>query len=470
MPSSNNLPQSLSLPTIHAHWTAALLLPPTAQLSNLRRLVRAVTKDHHPALRPLPLAALCPLYLDLALAYAFLGEYYLASKVFKEAVDNDAASAVGWFGLGLAQAELAEWRNARRSWKQCLQCFESISGQLEGIRYVLFQAQDEAAQDEAAQMMKVGLDSGEWTLERTRVDFNFQVALREKGSKKLGVAPRSASQKRPRLNGLPAGLRFGPGWDASLQSLDSPVLLQQSGLRAEEQGNRGAVSSGKFLPTAKTPPSSRTPDPRTSLPAHVSSCKPLPALPRSPPTQIPTLADEGSFNDHKPPLDQDLFTSSPSQTLTTHPYNEYHERLSQQPTLFTAEDQYFYDHSDEDNDEYHDPSSAIDRTIASWGGLGQTQEDQTQEGQPEEYQIEEYQPEEYQIEEYQAEQYQTRGEEEEEEEEEEEKEEWEEEWEEEETITIETHKKTSQNHSDFDSGEILQPRVFEGFGPPGHER
>ncbi|KAL9073562.1 MAG: hypothetical protein Q9161_002802 [Pseudevernia consocians] len=484
MPSSKNLPESLSLPAIHAHWTAALLLPPTARLSNLRRLVRAVTKDHHPALRPLPLADLCPLYLDLALAYAFLGEYYLASKVFKEAVDNDSASAVGWFGLGLAQAELAEWRNARRSWKQCLQCFKSVGGQQEGIRYVLFQAQDEAARDEAAPMMEVILDSREWTLERTRVDFNLQVALREKGSKKLGVAPRSAGQKRPGLNGLPAGLRFGPGWDASLQSLDSPVLLQQSVLRAEGHGNGGAVSSSTFLPTAKTPPSSRTPGPRTSLPPHISSHKPLPALPHSLPTQIPSLADEGSFNDHKPPLDQDPFTSSPekdivepfstsSQTLITHPYNEHHERLSQQPTLFTPEGQYFYDHSDEDNDEYHEPSSAIDDIIASWGGLGQTREDQTREDQPEEYQIEDYQIEEYQAEEDQAEEDQTWGEEEEEgeeEKEEEEEEEWEEEWEEEETITMETHEKTSQDHSDFDSGEILQPRVFEGFGPPRHER
>ena len=441
-------PQPLSLPAIHAHWTAALSLPPTAQLSNLRRLVRAVTQGCHPALRPLSLAALCPLYLDLALAYAFLGEYYLASKVFKGAVDNDATSAVGWFGLGLAQAELAEWRNARRSWEHCLQCFKSVSGQQEGIPYVLFHAQDEFAQ-----MMEVGLDSGVWTLERARVEFNFLVALREKGSKKLGVAPRAAGQKRPGLNGLSARLRFGPRWDASLQSLDSPILLKQSGLYAEEQGAKGAVSDSKFQPTVQTPPPSRGPDPHASLPPHISSHKPLPALPRSPPTQIPSLADDGSFNDHKPSLDKDPFTSSPqkavfdpfvtsSQTLTTQPYNQYHGRLSQQPTLFTPEDQYFYDHSDDDDEdeEYYGPSSPIDGAIAtSLRGLDLTQEDQTVGDQTQE----------------------------EDDEDEDEEMEWDEE---EETITIEPRSETLQDPSDFDTGEILLPRVFEGFGPPSQGR
>ncbi len=370
--------------------------------------------------------------------------------MFKEAVDNDATSAVGWFGLGLAQAELAEWRNARRSWEHCLQCFESVSGQREGIPYVLFHAQDKFAQ-----MMEVELDSGVWTLERARVEFNFLVALREKGSKKLGVAPRAAGQKRPGLNGLSARLRFGPRWDASLQSLDSPVLLKQSGLYAEEQGAEGAVSDSKFQPTVQTPPPSRTFDPRTSIPPHISSHKPLPALPRSPPTQIPSLADDGSFNDHKPSLDKDPFTSSPekaifdpfvtsSQTLTTQPYNQYHERLSQQPTLFTLEDQYFYDYSDdEDDEEYYGLSSPINGTIASLRGLDLTQEDQTEEDQTQE----------------------------EEEEEEDDNEDEEVEWdEEEETITIEPRSEILQDPIEFDTGEILLPRAFEGFGPPSQER
>lgn len=419
MASAQDLPQLLTLPAIHAYWTAALSLPPTAKLSTLRRLVRAVTKNHHPALRPLSFAALGPLYLDLALAYAFLGQYYLASKVFQEAVHNDSTSAVGWFGLGLVQAELGEWKNARRNWKACLQCFESVDGQQENIRHALFQAQDELAQDDAARMLNVGLNSGEWILERTRVEWNFRVALREQGSKKLGVAPRAAHQKRPGLNGLSAGLRFGPGWDVKSQSPASPLPAQQSGLYAEEeQKDGGAVLTGKPRPAAaQTPPSSHTSQPSQpgfSLPPRISSRKPLPALPPSPPTTMPSLADEGSFNDHRPSLDTDPFTSSPEkdslepfstslQTLTIR------ERFSRQSTLFTPEDQYFYDHSDSENGEDFDPSDAIDDTIASWSSLGQTQS--------------------------------------------------------EEDVASE---ETLQDHSDY--GELLQPRVFEGFGSPSKER
>lgn len=465
---TQNRPPPLSLPTIHAYWTAALSLPPTAQLSNLRRLVRAVTKDHHPALRPLSLAALSPLYIDLALAYAFLGEYYLASTVFKAAVENDAASAVGWFGLGLAQAELAEWRNARRSWKECLRCFESAGGRRDSIRYLLFQSQDEPVQDEPARMLKVGLHAEEWMLERTKVEFNWRVALHEKGSKKLGVAPRAAGEKRLGLNGIPAGLRFGPGWDANLQSLDSPLLVQYSGSRTAELVNVTAFTSTHQPAPPQTPSSSAaTSRTRASLPPRISSRKPLPALPRSPPTSTPSLADVGHFNDRRPSLDQDPFTNAPehethdpfddnssqtltlrplpalplspqiptpsltdtggyfnkstpsslhqdpfttsspengilidddpfdtscssssssSQTLTLRPYGIYHKRLSRQSTLFTPVDASFFEGIEDENGDDgsynndNDNTSAaamIDDTISSWSGGGQTDRDGT---------------------------------------------------------------------------------------------
>ena len=424
MASTQHLPRLLSLPAIHAYWTAALSLPPTAQLTTLRRLVRAVTKNHHPALRPLSFAALCPLYLDLALAYAFLGEYYLASQVFQEAVHNDSTSAVGWFGLGLAQAELGKWKNASKNWKECLQCFETADGQQESIRYVPFQAQDQLNQDDAAQMVSVGLKSGEGILERTKVEWNFRVALRETGSKKLGVAPRAAHQKRPGLNGLPAGLRFGPGWDATLQSPASPLPPQQSSLHAEEEKDRGVFTCKSRSPPAQTPPSSHiSHQPSVSLPPRISSRKPLPALPRSPPTPVPSLADEGSFNDHRPSLDTDPFTSSPEKD-TLDPFSTslqtltIRERFSRQSTLFTPEDQYFFD---SDDDESRDTSSIIDDTIASWSGLGRdrTHADQTESDQ-------------------------TQSEE-----------------------DIAREESPRERPSD---GEILQPRVFEGFGSPSTER
>ena len=443
MTSIQHLPQPLPLPVIHARWTSALSLPPTAQISNLRRLVRAVTQDRHPALRSLTLAYLYQLYLDLALAYAFLGQYYLASKVFKEVVDNDPTCAVAWFALGLAQAELAQWRNARRSWKKCLRCFEPIGGQWDGIPYPLFRTQDERT-------LKVGLNSRGWTLERTRVLFNFNVALCETGSKKLDIPPRDAGQKRSGLFGIPAELRFGPGWDAALQSLHTPRLLQYSDFRTEEPGD-GARFDPDAQPALRTPHSSSTSLPST-LPSRNPSRKPRLKLCCSSPVPIPSLADEGSFSNHKLSPDKNLLTSSPAddivdlfadftQTLTAPPHEEYNQRFSRQSTLFTPEDQSFYDHSDDDDDEEtFYTCTAIDETIASWSALDQTQEDCVDDdmmlGEEEDDDRNDNE---------------NHGEE-------------EEEVEDEEAETPRPHPAPT-----IDDGEILQPRVFEGFGPPSQQ-
>lgn len=427
-------PPMLPLPTIHAHWTSALSLPPSAQISSLRRLVRVVTQDHHPALRPLSIADLCQLYLDLALAYAFLGEYYLASKVFKEAVDNHATSAFGWFALGLAQAELADWRDARRSWKRCLHCFGPIGYQQESITYPLFQGQ----------LLEVGLESGDWTLERARVEFNFHIALREKGSKRAGVPRRAAGQKRPQLNGIPAGLRFGPGWDAAAQSLHSPLFAVFSSPHTEEPGDdAGFVSDPQ--PAVRTPPSSSTSSP-TSVPTRISFRKPLPTLTHSPPTPIPSLADQGSFNDHTPSLDKDPFVTSPgkdildaftisSQTLLAPPYEEHHDRFSRQSTLYTPEDQYLYGRSGyADKDESFDTSTAIDDTTHSWSDFDQTREEHTESDptlKQEGFSNGTSKGEPFEEETYGEGPY---------------------------------GQESLQTNADLDDGELLQPRIFEGFG------
>ena len=439
MPSIQQVPHALSLPAIHAHWIATLFLPPTAQMSNLRRLLRTVTRDHHPALRPRSLAALCPLYFDLALAYAFLGEYHLASTVFKEAVDSDTTSPIGWFGLGLAQAELGQWRSAKRSWKNCLKCFEAAGDQQEGIPYVLFQIQNYTAQDETARGLKKDLKSVSWTLDRTRVEFNYRVALRETGSKKLGLAPRAAGEKRPGLNGIPAGLRFGPCWDARLQSLDLPFSPLCSGSRAKKPED-DVNSIGEPGPVVRTSASSSYSRTDAALQTPMSSSKALPPLPHSPPAQIPSLSGQGSFNDHRPSLASDPFTSSldkhvrdpfastSSQTLTItqRHIDEYQERFSSQSTLCTPELQDLYEHSDNDDDydggDEDDTLVAIDHTIASWCGVGMKYEDQKQPADLRE------------------------------------------------NIANATHSLTSHHHiDDSDGGEVLQPRVFEGFGPQSNQ-
>ena len=443
MPSIQQVPRALSLSAIHAHWIATLFLPPTAQISNLRRLLRTVTRDHHPALRPLSLAALCPLYLDLALAYAFLGEYHLASTVFKEAVDSDTTSPIGWFGLGLAQAELGQWKSAKRTWKNCLKCFESAGDQQEGIPYVLFQIQNYAAQDETARGPKKDLKSRAWMLERTRVEFNYRIALRETGSKKLGLAPSAAGEKRPGLNGIPAGLRFGPCWDASLQSLDLPfpALCSGSNTKKPEDDVNSIGEPGPVVQTSASSSYSRT---GAALQTPMSSRKALPPLPHPPPAPIPSLPDKGSFNDHRPSMTSDPFTSSPDKhardpfastssqtlTITQRHVDEYQERFSSQSTLCTPELQDLYEHSDDDDDDddydggdEDDTLVAIDNTIASWSSFGMRHEDQNQsDGSKED-------------------------------------------------IANPTHSSTSHHHiDDSDSGETLQPRVFEGFGPQSKQK
>ena len=441
MPSIQQVAHALSLPAIHAHWIATLFLPPTAQISNLRRLLRTVTRDHHPALRPLSLAALCPLYLDLALAYAFLGDYHLASTVFKEAVDSDTTSPIGWFALGLAQAELGQWGIAKRSWKNCLKCFESAGDQQEGIPYVLFQIQNYTAQDETARRLKKDLTSTAWTLERTRVEFNYRVALRETGSKKLGLAPRAAGEKRPGLNGIPAGLRFGPCWDARLQSLDLPFPAPCSGSHAKKPED-DINSFGEPGPAIRTSTFSNKSHTNAALQTPMSSRKALPPLPHSLPAPIRSLSDKGSFNDHPPSMASDPFTSSPDKhardrvvstssqtlTITQRHVDEYQERFSSQSTLCTPELRNLYEHSDDDDDDDYDGGDeddtlvAIDNTIASWSGVGTRPEDQNRSDSKED-------------------------------------------------IANATHSSTSNHHTDdSDSGETLQPRVFEGFGPQSNQK
>ena len=352
-----------------------------------------------------------------------------------EAVDSDTANPIGWFGLGLAQAELGQWRSAKRSWKNCLKCFGFAGDQQEGIPYVLFQIQNYAAQDETAPRLKKDLKSRAWTLERTRVEFNYRVALRETGSKKLGLAPRAVGEKRPGLNGIPAGLRFGPCWDASLQSLDlpSPALCSGSNARKPEDEVKSIGEPGPVVQTSASSSYSRT---DAAFRKPMSSRKALPPLPHFSPAPIPSLSDKGSFNVHRPSMTSDPFTSSPdkhardpfastsSQTLTftQRHLDEYQERFSSQSTLCTPELQDLHEYSD-DNDDYDggdedDTLVAIDNTIARWSGVGARHEDQNQsDGSKVD-------------------------------------------------ITNATHSSTSHHHiDDSDGGETLQPRVFEGFGP-----
>ena len=122
--------------------------------------------------------------------------------------------AIGWFARGLCKAELGEWRRARRDFKQCLICFEIVGTRLEKIPY---------KNEQARHIKQIGLGK-EWVLEWVKVEWNYKVALIKGGSRRDTQSPRTQKQHELGLNGIPAGVHMGPGWDAQLEFFD-PVYF-----------------------------------------------------------------------------------------------------------------------------------------------------------------------------------------------------------------------------------------------------
>lgn len=205
--------KTLTLPIIHAHWIAALDRPPTTSLAPLRRLINSIIKHgvnhgaQHGESTLLPRQHFALLWLDLCLTYAYLGDYWLAIKAADSAVGLYPTIAIGWFARGLCKAELGEWRKARRDFKQCLICFEIVGTRLEKIPYRI---------EQSGHMNRIGLGE-EWVLEWVKVEWNYKVALLRGGSRSDALSPRTQRQHELGLNGIPAGVHMGPGWDASLE-------------------------------------------------------------------------------------------------------------------------------------------------------------------------------------------------------------------------------------------------------------
>ena len=212
--------KTLTLPLIHAHWTAALDHPPTTSLAPLRRLINSIIKHgvnhgaQHGESTLIPRQHFALLWLDLCLTYAYLGDYWLAIKAAESAVELYPTFAIGWFARGLCKAELGEWRRARRDFKQCLICFEIVGTRLEKIPYRI---------EQARHINRIGLGK-EWVLEWVKVEWNYKVALIKGGSRRDTQSPRTQKQHELGLNGIPAGVHMGPGWDAQLEFFD-PVYF-----------------------------------------------------------------------------------------------------------------------------------------------------------------------------------------------------------------------------------------------------
>ena len=265
--------KTLTLPIIYAHWIAALQRPPHTSLAALRRLINSTIKHgvNHGALYGestlLPRQHFALLWLDLCLTHAYLGDYWLAIIAADAAVGHYPTLAIGLFARGLCKAELGQWRKARRDFKRCLRCFEVAGTRLERIPYKI---------DQSVPTSRTGLGE-EWVLEWAKVVWNFQVALKEGGSRSKAQPPEKSRQS---LNGIPAGVHMGPGWEAKLEFFD-PVYFD-------------VVASAYSKPSPSSASSKSTDDDNEEVYGSWKSdstlayydSKPLPPIPEGPPTPI----------------------------------------------------------------------------------------------------------------------------------------------------------------------------------------
>lgn len=310
--------KTLTLPIIHAHWTAALQRPPTTSLGALRQLINSIVRHgvnhgaQHGESTLVSRQHFALIFLDLCLAYAYLGDYWLAITAADSALGLYPKFAIGWFARGLCKAELGQWREAEWDFKQCLKCFKVVGRRLERISYKI---------DQSGPMSQTGLGE-EWVLERAKVKWNYKVALVQRSNGKDPQSPKPERQDEQgpkgiaadeqRLNGIPAGVRMGPGWEAKLEVFD-PVYFdvvasahskpspQSSSSKSTENDNGEIYSSWKSdstlasyemkpLPLPPIPEAPPTPPPPTvTLPAvRVFSYLPTPNEYKYPQTPIPS--------------------------------------------------------------------------------------------------------------------------------------------------------------------------------------
>ena len=148
---------------------------------------------------------------------------------------------------------------------RCLRCFETSEGQLKSIPYQPFQQAQPSNSDDDATTRNIGLGE-QWLLERKRVEFNHHRAVLEtkSGCKKLGIRRLRPEDTRQGLNGIPAGLRFGPdGWfNAELERAEAKVFRPLEDI-GKPISSRSSPQSSDASPVIKSlpplPPQSNTP-------------------------------------------------------------------------------------------------------------------------------------------------------------------------------------------------------------------
>ncbi len=199
----------LTLAEVHQQWTAALALPPISSIAAHTRMISHL-KIHHeiqhnpPVLTPRQMA---PLYLNLGLLRAFLGDYWFAEICgFRQALKLDEGNVVAWYGLGIAKFLYGDLKNSRRAFGRCLGCFGKhetleveVCGEVGGWLGTGLETEEDIK------------EGGVWRLAKTRVLWNLDHTRHEMGWKRRG-RPRPADGKCG-LNGIPVGVLFGPGFN-----------------------------------------------------------------------------------------------------------------------------------------------------------------------------------------------------------------------------------------------------------------
>lgn len=256
LPESSSTPlrpseQSLQSHTlIHAQWIEGLTQYAEfrlhSALSTFKGLLRdlrsiqeelsnpAENNDAHAESAPhgfLPLEEIALLYINIALIHGYLGSYYLSAAAFEEALLLDEASAIAWFGLGVARFYLRELGASKRAFGKCLTCFVTLDEDGERrqepvLTYKVWAGRSTSTHGLAPgtnsndsniisgpwqpfkSILGRGFPGGQWALERPRVEWNWRIALFERNYVRKGVA-RPGSGKWG-MNGIPAGVIFGP--------------------------------------------------------------------------------------------------------------------------------------------------------------------------------------------------------------------------------------------------------------------
>lgn len=201
---------------IHADWTAALCLAPIYSILAHEHVLSDL-KTHYEIQHNYPLLqhhqeAL--LWLNLGLLHGFLGEYKWAEGFFKHALKLDEGNVLGWYALGIVRFMYGDLKNSISATRRCLACF--------GRSIVLDVKLGKCTgwwKNVETELEGGFRNNGLWKLEKRRVEWNLSHTVYERRWKKEGI-PRPREGKCG-LNGIPAGVLFGPGF-----VVDGQVIVQ----------------------------------------------------------------------------------------------------------------------------------------------------------------------------------------------------------------------------------------------------